>query len=318
MGVDLSTFLAIYGAVFDGDLTGWSIGGPDSAVSLLGLLGTPQGISGSHNKYEGDASPTRGDLYQYGNDYLLQLSQFKALYELGAADDNYDLDLLTAYRYTRFNESINNNPYFFNAPFSGVIAQPAAWSFIYRFMANKSEEYPEGQLNGEVLKSFFAITGDTEDEFVYTPGYERIPENWYTRNILDAYTIPYLTLDSTAMLLEHPEFGSVGGNTGTTNSFVGLDPGDLTGGVFNADTLSEGNNLFCYALELTIQETPDILSGLFTDVDSATDQIGTEFNNITDSLGCPTLNNVDKDQFGQFPGYTDTYDSYSPPDSAEA
>lgn len=66
MGVDLATFLAVYGAVFDGDgATTWSIGGPDSRVTpLLGLLGTPQGISGSHNKYEGDASPTRGDLYQ--------------------------------------------------------------------------------------------------------------------------------------------------------------------------------------------------------------------------------------------------------------
>lgn len=38
--------------------------------------------------------------------------------------------------------------------------QPAAYTFIYRFMANKSAEYPQGKLNGEVLKSFFAITGD--------------------------------------------------------------------------------------------------------------------------------------------------------------
>lgn len=66
MGLDLATFLAVYGAVFDGDLTSWSIGGPPSS-SLLGsvsLLGTPQGISGSHNKYEGDVSPTRPDLYE--------------------------------------------------------------------------------------------------------------------------------------------------------------------------------------------------------------------------------------------------------------
>ena len=65
-GADLAAFLAVYGAVFDGDLTSYSIGGP--APSLLnladGLLGTPQGLSGSHNKYEGDNSPTRGDLYE--------------------------------------------------------------------------------------------------------------------------------------------------------------------------------------------------------------------------------------------------------------
>ena len=65
MGQDLGGFLAIYGALIDGDLTKWSIGGPSAAVpATLGLLGTPQGISGSHNKYEGDVSPARPDLYQ--------------------------------------------------------------------------------------------------------------------------------------------------------------------------------------------------------------------------------------------------------------
>ena len=65
LGTDLSTFLAVYGAIFDGDLTSYSIGGPVFSLSNLGgLLGEPQGLSGSHNKYEGDVSPTRGDLYE--------------------------------------------------------------------------------------------------------------------------------------------------------------------------------------------------------------------------------------------------------------
>lgn len=66
MGADLGAFLAVYGAVFDGDLTSWSIGGAPSGglVNSLGLLGTPQGLIGSHNKYEGDASPARPDQYQ--------------------------------------------------------------------------------------------------------------------------------------------------------------------------------------------------------------------------------------------------------------
>lgn len=66
MGLDLAGLLAVYGAVMDGDLTSWSIGGPpqSSLLSPVGLLGQPQGISGSHNRYESDVSPTRGDLYQ--------------------------------------------------------------------------------------------------------------------------------------------------------------------------------------------------------------------------------------------------------------
>lgn len=55
----------MYGAIFDGDLTSYSIGGPVfSLTNLGGLLGEPQGLSGSHNKYEGDVSPIRGDLYE--------------------------------------------------------------------------------------------------------------------------------------------------------------------------------------------------------------------------------------------------------------
>jgi hypothetical protein len=178
MGVDLSTFLAVYGAAVDGNLLSWSIGGPDSRVSIpLNLLGQPQGISGSHNKYEGDASPTRGDLYVTGNDYDLVLSRFQSLYDAGKAKDEYDLQLLTDNRHEKFQESLNTNPYFFNAPFAGVIAQPAAWSFIYRFMANKSEEYPSGRLDGEVLKSFYGISGE-DGKFVYNRGHERIPDNW--------------------------------------------------------------------------------------------------------------------------------------------
>ncbi|KAL8980645.1 MAG: hypothetical protein Q9177_005819, partial [Variospora cf. flavescens] len=70
MRLDLATFLALYGTVFNGDslsLTpGYSIGGPASSggiLSGLGILRTPSGLSGSHNNYEGDTSATRADLY---------------------------------------------------------------------------------------------------------------------------------------------------------------------------------------------------------------------------------------------------------------
>ena len=103
---------------------------------------------------------------------------------------------------------------------------------------------------------------------------------------------------------QHPEFASIGGNTGTVNSFVGIDPANLTGGLYNAGTLFEGNNLFCYAMQLLIQGTPDILSGLFTDTNAAEDKLGSIINAESDSLGCPKLNNIDKDQFNKYPGYT--------------
>ncbi|KAI1343584.1 hypothetical protein F5Y15DRAFT_412368 [Xylariaceae sp. FL0016] len=304
MGLDLATFLAVYGAIFDGDLTSYSIGGPaPSLLNLGGLLSEPQGLSGSHNKYEGDASPVHGDLYQYGNN-LPQVSQFKALYELGQDNgDSVDLDVLTQYRLQRFKESEAQNPDFFLAPFSGVVVTSAAYTFIYRFMANKTAENPEGVLDGETLKSFYAITGEYPD-FTVTPGHERIPDNWYKRNPLDYYTIPYLAADALAMQLQHPEFLSVGGNTGTPNSFVGVDPGDLTGGVFNAGTLLEGNNAFCFAMELIPKMAPDILAGLFDDVTDALAKLTSAVGDATEGFGCPEISQIDESQFQQFPGYT--------------
>lgn len=141
-------------------------------------------------------------------------------------------------------------------------------------MANKSEEYPEGKLDGEVLKQFFSITGN-DGNFKYTPGWERIPDNWYKRNLVDEYTIPYFQVDLTNMALQHPEFLSVGGNTGKVDTFAGIEPTDLTGGVFNSATLLEGNNFMCYAMQLVVQQLPDVLSGLLTDKNAAQDKVGT-------------------------------------------
>jgi len=306
MGPDIAEFLAVYGGVFDGNLLSYSIGGPTpSLLGLGGLLGQPRGLSGSHNNYEGDNSPVRGDLYQYGNGYLVQLRFFKELYERGMANGNkIDLNLLTEYRHDRFQRSIAENPYFFNAPFSGVIASPAAWSFIYRFMANHTAENPEGVLDLETLKTFYSITGDYPN-FTYTPGHEKFPDNWYRRNNIDAYTIPYFSLDNTAMLLKYPIFASVGGNTGKVNTFTGVNPADLTGGVFNGATLLQGNNLWCYALQTSQILAPDALKGLFSNLQPALSKLSGAIGKVTSNFGCPQLTEVDKNQFSKFPGFTE-------------
>ena len=103
MGPDLALFLSTYGAVVDGDLTSWSIGGKPHT-----------GIGGSHGNYETDSSPLKADLYQYGNLETLVISQFKELYDMqpDAATANYNLDVLRTFRGKRFQESIDKNPKF--------------------------------------------------------------------------------------------------------------------------------------------------------------------------------------------------------------
>jgi hypothetical protein len=58
-------------------------------------------------------------------------------------------------------------------------------------------------------------------------------------------------------------FYSIGGNLGKINSFAGVDPADLTGGVFNLANLLEGNNLLCFVFEVLKFASPNALSGLY-------------------------------------------------------
>ena len=236
----------------------------------------------------------------------LRLEQFQELFDQPLGSKGYDLEPLTAFRATRFEQSIQNNPYFFNGPFTGVAVQPAAYTFIYRFMGNKSEEHPEGFLDADTLKTFFAISGES-GSFSHEPGHERIPDNWYRRALGDEYTIPFFLTDALQAALEHPEFLSVGGNTGEMDTFTGVDLTDLTGGVFNAETLTEGNNLFCFASQFSRQAAPDILGGLFESTTRPLSVLTDALNDALSGLGCPQLNGVDTSLLEEFPGSEGSY-----------
>ena len=95
-------------------------------------------------------------------------------------------------------------------------------------MSNKSAAYPEGFLDRNTLKSFYAMNGTNDSDLIYTPGAEMIPENWYTRAVSDPYDVPFAAADLKTMISQHPETLAFGGNTGTVNSFTGIDVGDLT------------------------------------------------------------------------------------------
>ncbi|MCJ1451366.1 hypothetical protein MMC28_001702 [Mycoblastus sanguinarius] len=312
MALDLGTFLATYGTLFDGDAVsltpGYSIGGPTASEAILGglgILGTPTGLSGSHNNYESDASPTRGDLYVVGNDYLLQVDQFQQYYDAlpdnMAAPEQYEA--LLPFRQARFNDSIANNPYFFYPQFAGVLVSPAGYAFPPAMMSNKSAEYPEGYLDKASFMSFFAITGES-GSFTYQPGWERIPDNFYKRAIGDEYTIPGYVADVLKFGIQDPRLLSVGGNTGTTNSFTGVDLGALTNGVFDAATLAEGNNLECFVFQLVQAETPGLVTSLYENVTEAVQPLAENINSNLAGLSCPQLVGVDMSQYNAYPGYT--------------
>jgi hypothetical protein len=76
---------------------------------------------------------------------------------------------------------------------------------------------------------------------------------------------------------------SVGGNTGTVNSFAGVDPADLTGGVFNLTNFLEGNNLLCFVFEVLKFASPNALDGLYSTLAEPLEW-------VTNILSVPLLN----------------------------
>ncbi|SMR45843.1 unnamed protein product [Zymoseptoria tritici ST99CH_3D1] len=274
MSADLSGFLTVLGGTLDGNGLVWSIGGPSKAAPpLLPILGTPQGISGSHNNYESDVSPGRGDLYQYGNDFTLQMSQYQELYDMAKANGgNIDLPLLTDFRSKRFDQSIANNP--------------------------------QGLMNTDILNSFFGVE-EVDGKLQKNPGHEKFPENWYKRAIGDEYSIPFLQADTALAAQKYPKFLNVGGNTGKVNTFTGVDASDISGGVYNTRTLGEGNNAMCFATQFLAQAMPDMIkcSGVLNDVLGAMSQFTQSLNGAFGALNCPQIEKLDKSQFDQFPGY---------------
>lgn len=80
MGADLAAGLAVLGIVLEGDpIAGtWSIGGPYPGLLTYPHNEQPQGISFSHNNYEGDSSITRQDAYlNNGDAHSIVLSRFE-------------------------------------------------------------------------------------------------------------------------------------------------------------------------------------------------------------------------------------------------
>ena len=128
-------------------------------------------------------------------------------------------------------------------------------------MSNHSVDYPDGILDKETLKSFFAITEASDGTLTYTPGYERIPDNWYRRPLgdINEYSPASFAQDLLKVAAVVPEAVSVGGNTGTVNSFTGVDLGDITGGAYHTSDLTDPTKFVCFFYQLTLALVPDFL-----------------------------------------------------------
>ncbi|KAL8669093.1 MAG: hypothetical protein Q9168_006302 [Polycauliona sp. 1 TL-2023] len=316
-GNEFAAALSAIAIALTGDLTSgtWSIGGSYVPALLGNLLSNPEGISNSHNTYETDASPGRvsdessparssltlpqADAYLNGGDAVsLKIDRFDDIYRRGA---NLTYDNLRDHNKVVHDYSINNNPYFFQAPFAGLVA-PIAHHFIVSLMSNHSADNKNGYLSREIFKSFFSVTGP-DNAHVWNKGQEQIPQKWYRRPTSNPYDSKAAFADVAILALKYPDVVRVGGNTGTPNSFVGVDPGDLTGGVYTSKNLLQGNNLECFAFQALQQGLPSVLSGIYKDIGPATALVNKYTSPVLAPLNCPALNAFNQSLFNQYPGY---------------
>ena len=85
----------------------------------------------------------------------------------------------------------------------------------------------------------------------------------------------------------YPQFLSVGGNTGKPNTFTGVDITNLTGGVYNAATLLQGNNLFCFAYQAVQNTLPDLITAIIGTLSNAINKYAPDAAKAISTLNCP-------------------------------
>jgi hypothetical protein len=91
-----------------------------------------------------------------------------------------------------------------------------------------------------------------------------------------------------------------GGNTGKVNSFTGVDTGDFTNGVFNGQSLLEGNNLACLFLQATQAGLVDAASPLTNALGETLDLLRNTLGPQAEALSCPELKSLNNKAFSQF------------------
>ncbi|KAF9766425.1 hypothetical protein IL306_001187 [Fusarium sp. DS 682] len=273
---------------------GFSIGSTASGAqnilgNLIGLLGTPRGLNGSHNIIEGDSSNTRDDLYVTGDASTMDMKLFQSLYDMASDEGTYDFDTFAKRAKIRFHETTATNPNFYYGPFTGMVARNAGYFFIVRLLSNHTVGSTEDIMDRETLKSFMGVY-EKDGKLVYKRGWERIPENWYRRSV--DYGLISLNLDLVDLITKYPELASIGGNMGEVNSYAGVDVTNITGGVLNLTKLLKGNNLLCFVFEIVKTVAPNSLSTIFSIIATPLELLTDALGSTLLSLACPAFKDL--------------------------
>ena len=173
MAADLSSLLAVFAVLTDGDIVSesWYLGaGPGNVGGL-----------NRHSTVEADISPNREDYYNgCGDNHHLSSRLFvqNTLYAINSPTKQYDLDVMGSQWAANSKFSQKNNPFLYFFPFPSIVSL-GAFAFYPNFFSNGTYR-AGGVANYESISSiigakFNPLTGT----FSYVP--EKWPKNWYRR-----------------------------------------------------------------------------------------------------------------------------------------
>jgi len=260
MGTDLSSLLAAFAVLADGDIAteSWYLGsGPGSVGGL-----------NRHSTVEADISPNREDYYLgCGDNHHLSSRLFTQNVALAAASADKDFGLATMGQQYKANSKFSQkyNPYLYYFPFPSIVSL-GAFVFYPNFFSNGT--YGAGGVaNYESISSIIgAQLNKNTGHFEYVP--EKWPKNWYRRST--EYDAVQALTD--ALVYIYPQ------------NIVGMPFGQLGTPNLNATTI------LCDAYQGFNSITPLALAGETTDIEAgitwALSKLDPFFQGTV--LGCPT------------------------------
>lgn len=110
------------------------------------------------------------------NVWEMDMGRFEQLMSKPLGPHGIDLTVLQPFRLENLRDSIKNNPYFWQGPYTKLAIEPATYIFTYRFFGNWSADADDGYLSRENYATFMGVEGEPGN-YKYKQGHERIPEN---------------------------------------------------------------------------------------------------------------------------------------------
>lgn len=263
----------------------------------------------------------RQDYYAPGahhNNYELYMPYFKDLLALGKNDDTpgkdvYNAQLMLQHKANRWHQSVETNPYYFQSAFGGLVVTTAAERFVAEFAANNTVDengYNRIYLDEPNLLAFFGVEKDSKGEYKYTPGTEHLLPSWTRRPLHATFGLDDIVLNLLHAASIDPSLISLGGNTGTVNSFAGVDAGDITGGVLHtANLIQDPQALACFLYQTGIEEVvPTFVHSIYNATGQALDFLAKNLNIPFKKLAtagnnpCNPYHSNATAHYAQFPG----------------